>query len=233
MDNVFLKYMKEREGKSDVRSESSFSHGPVITISREYGCPGKRIGEQLTDVINEKLTREKKKARWKWISKEILEESARELKLTPELTKHLSDYKKQGFFDNLALFFSEAYYPGDVKIKNTIANFIFNAADEGNVVVVGRAAEAITKNFKQAIHIKLMAPIEWRAEILSHTLGISLAEARREAEDMDKRRKNFRDYFERGKPDIDFYDACFNCKEMTDDEIVELIIILSETRGLI
>ncbi len=233
MDNVFLKYMKEREGKTKPTLSVDFSQGPVITISREYGCPGKRIGEQLYRVINDKLTREKRTANWKWLSKEIIEQSAKELKLSSELTKHLSDYKKQGFFDNLALFFSEDYYPGETKIKNTIANFIHNAAEEGNVVIVGRAAEAITKNFKQSIHIKLVAPLQWRAEILSHTLGISLGEAEREALAMDERRMKFREYFERGVPDVQFYDASFNCKEMTDDEIIELIIILAETRGII
>ena len=48
MDNVFLKYMSEREGKSETEQETNFPQGSVITISREYGCPGKRIGEHLT-----------------------------------------------------------------------------------------------------------------------------------------------------------------------------------------
>lgn len=225
--------MTEREGKANPSLKVDFSQGPVITISREYGCPGKRIGEQLSNVINEKLQRENKSLRWKWLSKEIIEDSAKELRLSSELTKHLSEYKKHGFFDNLALFFSEDFYPGEAKIKNTIANFVHTAAEEGNVVIVGRAAEAITKNFKQAIHVKLVAPIHWRSEILSHTLGITLAEAEKEALEMDERRMKFREYFEKGEPDIQFYDASFNCKEMTDDEIVELIIILAETRGIL
>jgi len=232
MDNVFLKYMRERVGKSE-EIEAITSEGPVITISREYGCPGKRIGKYLAEILTEKLSREGKDVEWKWLSKEIIEESAKELKLTPALIKDLSEYKNRSFFENLAMFFSETYYPSDAKINNTIANFIHTAAAQGNVVIVGRAAEAITKNFKKSFHVKLMAPIEWRAEIISNTYGKTISEAKRECIDMDRRRFIFRSYFEKGVPDVEFYDACFNCKEMTDDEIVELMVIIAETRGFL
>ncbi|TLX75601.1 cytidylate kinase-like family protein [Labilibacter sediminis] len=232
MENVFLKYMRERVGKRE-GTQAIQSEGPVITISREYGCPGKRIGKYLSEVLTEKLRRQEKNVEWKWLSKEIIEESARELKLTPSLIKDISEYKNRSFFDNLALFFSETYYPSDSKINNTIANFIHTAATEGNVVIVGRAAEAITKNFKKSFHVKLMAPLQWRAEIISNKYGLTISEAKREAQEMDRRREQFRHYFEKGVPDVEFYDACFNCKEMTDDEIVELMVIIAETRGFI
>ncbi|MCW3807532.1 AAA family ATPase [Plebeiibacterium marinum] len=232
MENVFLKYMRERVGKMDNVSAPQ-AEGPVITISREYGCPGKRIGKFLSEVLTDKLKRLEKKGEWRWLSKEIIDESARELKLSPQLIKDLSEYKKKSFFENLALFFSDTYYPSDAKINNTIANFIYNAASQGNVVIVGRAAEAITKNFKKSFHIKLMAPLEWRAEIISNTYGKTISEAKRECQEMDRRRAMFRHYFEKDVPDVNFYDACFNCKEMTDDEIVELIVIIAETRGFI
>ena len=232
MDNVFLKYMRERVGKS-TEPQPLQSEGPVITISREYGCPAKRIGRYLSEVLSDKLKREEKPGEWKWLSKEIIEESARELKLAPGLVKDLSEYKNRSFFENLALFFSDTYYPSDAKINNTIANFIHTAATEGNVVIVGRAAEAITKNFKKSFHVKLIAPLEWRAEVISNTLGKTISEAKRECQEMDRRRSMFRAYFEKGVPDVQFYDAFFNCKEMTDDEIVELMVIIAETRGFI
>ncbi|MCW3786662.1 AAA family ATPase [Plebeiibacterium sediminum] len=232
MENVFLKYMRERVGKTD-NPIAAQSEGPVITISREYGCPGKRIAKYLSEVLTEKLKRQDSNKEWRWLSKEIIDESARELKLSPQLIKDLSEYKNRTFFDNLALFFSDTYYPGDVKINNTIANFIYTAASEGNVVIVGRAAEAITKNFKKSFHVKLMAPLEWRAEIISNTYGKTISEAKKEAMEMDRRRAQFRHYFEKDVPDVEFYDACFNCREMTDDEIVELIVIIAETRGFI
>ncbi|ASB50017.1 cytidylate kinase-like family protein [Alkalitalea saponilacus] len=233
MDNLFLKYMRERTGKRKSSGPNFYAPGPVITISRDYGCPGRRIARLLSEVLTEKNRRLGREVEWKWMSKEIIEESARELKLSPTLIQDLSDYRTRGFFENLALFFSDEFYPGDVKIKNTIARFIYNAASQGNVVIVGRAGESITKNFEKALHVKLKAPLDWRTEQVANTYGMSLTEAKREALEMDKRRSQFRNYFEKDRPDIEFFDMFFNCATMSDEEIIEMILIVAETRGFV
>lgn len=233
MDNLFLKYMRERTGKRKSSGPDFYAPGPVITISRDYGCPGRRIARLLSETLTEKNTRLGGNTEWKWISKEIIEESARELKLSPTLIQDLSDYRTRGFFENLALFFSDEFYPGDVKIKNTIAKFIYNAASEGNVVIVGRAGESITKNFEKSLHIKLQAPLDWRAKQVADSYGMSTLDAKKEVLEMDKRRSQFRNYFEKDLPDIEFFDIFFNVATMTDEEIIEMIIIIAETRGFV
>ncbi len=233
MENLFLKYMRERTGKKKSPVKEKKSPGPVITISREYGCPGRRIAQLLANTLTEKNRRLGVDTEWRWISKEIIEESARELKLSPALIQDLSDYKHNSFFENLALFFSDDYYPGDAKIKNTIAKFIHDEAEQGQVIILGRAGEAITKNMSESFHVKLQAPLEWRTEIVAVEEGLSISEAKKQCQEQDRRRAMFRNYFEKDKPDIDFFDIIFNCKEMTDEEIVEIIVIISETRGFV
>jgi cytidylate kinase len=233
MDNLFLKYMRERTGKRKSSGPDFYAPGPVITISRDYGCPGRRIARRLSETLTEKNTRLGRTQEWKWISKEIIEESARELKLSPTLIQDLSDYRTRGFFENLALFFSDEFYPGDVKIKNTIARFIYNAASEGNVVIVGRAGESITKNFEKSLHIKLQAPLNWRTKQVADSFGMSLVDAKKEVLEMDKRRTQFRNYFEKDLPDIEFFDIFLNVATLTDEEIIEMIIIIAETRGFV
>ncbi len=225
--------MRERTGKRKSSGPDFYAPGPVITISRDYGCPGRRIARLLSETLTEKNLRLGGNKEWKWISKEIIEESARELKLSPTLIQDLSDYRTRGFFENLALFFSDEFYPGDVKIKNTIARFIYNAASEGNVVIVGRAGESITKNFEKSLHIKLQAPLNWRAKQVADSYGMSILDAKKEVQEMDKRRTQFRNYFEKDLPDIEFFDIFFNVGTMTDEEIIEMIIIIAETRGFV
>ncbi len=225
--------MRERTGKRKSSGPDFYAPGPVITISRDYGCPGRRIARLLSETLTEKNARLGGNKEWKWISKEIIEESARELKLSPTLIQDLSDYRTRGFFENLALFFSDEFYPGDVKIKNTIARFIYNAASEGNVVIVGRAGESITKNFEKSLHIKLQAPLNWRARQVANSYGMSIVDAKKEVLEMDKRRTQFRNYFEKDLPDIEFFDVFFNVATMTDEEIIEMIIIIAETRGFV
>jgi len=163
MDNLFLKYMKERSEKtSKPRTHVQTFHKPVITISRQFGCPGETIAEKLTEVLNQKIHNSGGRETWKWISKEIIEESAKKLKMSSNLMNDLSKYKERGFFENLATFFSNEYYPSESKVQNTIAGFIHDTASEGNVVILGRASEVITHNFINSFHVRLFAPIEWR-----------------------------------------------------------------------
>lgn len=233
MDNLFLKYMGAREGKQEKPPGRTGTPGPVITISREYGCHGKRIAEKLAELLTAKSHASGENKQWRWISKEILEQSAKELKLSSALVKELSDYKHSSFFKDLALFFSEDFYPGNATIKNTIAKYIYEEAEQGNVIIVGRAGEAITKNIERSFHIKLEAPLEWRAKVVSIEEAMSVNEAKKECQEQDKRRALFRDYFEKGRQDIDFFDAKLNCKALSDDEILELLVIIAETRGFV
>jgi cytidylate kinase len=98
---------------------------------------------------------------------------------------------------------------------------------------VGRAAEAITKNFTNSLHIKIQAPLSWRAERVAEMQGMTIQEARKEAMEMDHRRAMFRNYFEKERPDIDYFDIFFNCATLSDEEIIESIVILAESRGFV
>ncbi len=233
MENLFLKYMQERSGQRKGPEKRKSLAGPVITISREYGCHGRLIASLLAEKLSRKEQRIGLDRTWRMISKEILDRSAHELKLTPEMAKSISDYKQKSFFENLALFFSQEYYPSDVKINNTIAKFIHDEAEQGCVVIVGRAAEAITKDIKKSFHVKMQAPLEWRAEVISKEENLNMSDARKKCIEQDKRRAKFRDYFERGRPDIDFFDMCINTKSMNDEEIVDLLVSVAESRGFL
>ncbi|MFT3740076.1 MAG: cytidylate kinase-like family protein [Breznakibacter sp.] len=233
MENLFLQYLRETSAKF-TRHEDKIPHSkPVITISREYGCPGERIAEKLILTLIKKNHAAGGKDNWHWVSKEIIEESAQKLKITPSLMQELSKKSDEGLFDGFASFFADKFYPSDRKIQNTIASFIYTAAIKGNVVILGRASEIITRNFINALHIKLYAPLDWRTEVTSINESVSMGTAKRLCEDNDARREGFRHYFRGEKESSGFYDAMFNCKELNDDEIIEMVLILAETRGFV
>ncbi len=233
MDNLFLKYMKERSGVQKSPDKKHELAGPVITISREYGCHGQPIAQLLADKLSKRSVKLGVNKPWRMISKEILERSANELKLSETMLKDLTDYKQKTFFGNLATFFSQSYYPGDATIRNTIAKFLHDEAEEGHVVIVGRAAEAITKDMKQSFHVKLEAPLDWRVETVAKNDGISTTESRKIILEQDKRRAQFRNYFEKDRPDVDFIDLRINAKSMNEEEIVDLLLSVAESRGFL
>ena len=76
MSNILLEYMRNRfSAEKSNKAHSNKKLGPVVTISREYGCPAKRLAGMLSSALNRIELENYTKNHWSWIGKEILEES--------------------------------------------------------------------------------------------------------------------------------------------------------------
>ena len=208
------------------QNKTSLIPGPVVTISREFGCPSKKIARELIDAINNKKTRNK----WCWVSKEILAESADQLGLHPDEIQYVFDYKKKGIVDEILSAQTRKYYRSDKKIRNTIGKVIKRIAETGNVIIVGRGGAAIANDIKNSLHIKLIADIEWRAKNVGKRHDMDINEAIPFILDYDKKRKKFLDYYWGKTSDHSIFDLIFNCNTMSDEEIVTSIISILEKR---
>jgi cytidylate kinase len=229
MQGDLLNYLKKRYEESLLTKTGP---GPVITLSREYGCPAKTIAQKLSEVLSNHLDKTGVKNSWKWYSKEILDESARQLQMDPSKIKYVFDYEKKGMLEDFFSSFSQ-YYQSDRKIRSTIKKVIREIADQGHAIIVGRGGIAITRDMPNSLHINLIAPLEWRSVIISERYNVSTEEARSSAIDIDKKRKEFRDYFEGKNTDYTSPDISFNCMTLSIDEIVSTILKVAEFRGLI
>lgn len=226
----FSRYLTERY--LETLSKQAFE-GPVITISREVGCPGKIIASKLASRLTELKSPRAKKIDWRWISKEILAESAKELGVNPAEIGHVFRYEKRNFMDEILSSHSKKYYKSDRKIRNTISRVIHNIAIEGNVIIVGRGGVSITRDIEKSFHIHLEAPLNWRALRISEMYCLSMDEAKKYALDIDRSRAQFRDYFHGRGSDYSFFDVTFNCMTLSAEDIVESIIKILQIRELI
>jgi cytidylate kinase len=225
-----IKYMSDRYLKEENFTQNP---GPVITISRECGCPAKRVAEKLTDLVNQQFESENKPDKWRWVSKELLSESARELDTDPEKIKHVFEYGQKNFIEELLSAHSNKYYKSDRKIKNTIAQVIRSIANDGNAIIVGRGGVAITKDIEKSLHVNLHAPLEWRTIRSAEKHCMSDETAKKYVIDTDKKRAQFRDYFHGRNTDYTWFDVTFNCMNFTVDEMAESIYKIMEIRKLI
>ena len=89
MQGDLLNYLKKKYEETLLKKTGP---GPVITLSREYGCPAKVIAQKLSEVLSNHLDKSGMKYSWKWYNKEILDESARQLQLDPSKIKYVFDY---------------------------------------------------------------------------------------------------------------------------------------------
>ncbi len=212
------KYLTERYLESI--SEQKFE-GPVITIAREFGCPAKKVAENLATRLTGINSPVAKKMEWRWISKEILDESARQLNMEPSEIQYVFRYEKKGVFDDILSSYSTKYYKSDRKIRNTIARVIRNIASEGNVIIVGMGGVAITREIEKSFHIHLEAPVGWRALRVSEKYCLTMEEAEKYSKDIDIKRKTFREYFHGKGSDYSRFDVTYNSMTLSVDEIVE------------
>lgn len=226
MQGDLLSYLKKRYEESQ---EKNTGPGPVITISREYGCPGKLVAQKLADALSQLKSPSGNKYSWKWYSKEILNESARELQMDPSQIKYVFDYEKKGTLEDFFSSFSQ-YYQSDKKIRNTIGRVIREIAVQGHSIIVGRGGIAITRDMQNSLHINLEAPLEWRSLMVSECYGLSLEKARTNCIETDKKRQQFRDYFEGKNTDYTRPDVSFNSMTLSVDEVVATIVKIVELR---
>lgn len=220
------RYAHDRH-KEKVRRKTS--PGPVITLSREFGCPAKILAREFVETLNKRIIKNK----WGWVSKEILEKAAKELDVKTSEIKYVFNYEEKGIFDQILAAQAKKYYQSDKKIRKSISNVIKAIATEGYVVIVGRGGAAIAKNIPNSLHIKLQAPIEWRAKSVSEKHNISIEEAKKICIDYDKKRKQFLDYYWRKPSDTTLFDVIYNCSRMGREEIVESVILLLEMKKII
>lgn len=224
------KYLTQRY--LDSQSKQDFE-GPVVTIAREFGCPAKKIAARLSTRLNKIRESKAKNFPWRWISKEILSESAKELNLDPTDIKYVFRFEKKTFFDDIISSQSKRYYKSDRKIRSTIAGVIRNIASEGNVIIVGRGGVAITHDIEKSLHIKLEAPLKWRALRVREKFCMTEKEAAKLSIETDKKRMEFRDYFHGKGTDYTRFDVRYNCMTLSIDDITNNIINLLKSRNFI
>ena len=198
--------------------------GPVITLSREVGCPAKILAMALIKRLNSMKRDRAKEHPWRWISKEIMMESARELNVDASQIQHVFDYKSRGVLEDLLIAQSKDYYKSELKIRTTIAKVIRKFANEGNAVIVGRGGVAITRDIPKSLHVYLEAPLEWRALRVSDKHDFSIEQARNYARNIDKKRGHFRDFFQGKGNDYTRFDIKLNCMTLEQDEIIDIIV---------
>lgn len=230
MQNLLLKYLNER---MEPRVKRPVEPGPVITISREYGCPGSMVAQLVIQKINKIYKEEGKTQEWKWINKEILRLASHELRLQPEKIRSLIEAGHKSYIEEFVSSFTQTYYGQSDMVKKAIGDLIRKIAVDGYTVIVGRGSGAITRDIPRSLHINLEAPLSWKASVISQKRNVSLNEAKKLVIDVDKERFAFIDYFKGKNNDDICYDLSFNCANFSEDQITDIILDIAQRRELL
>jgi len=228
MMNLLREYFDRKHLEKE---ELPYGTYPVVTFSREYGCPSKLIAQELVEELN-KRHQAPSGAHWKFISKEIIEMAAKEMQLKTVDIKYLLSSGNKGLFEDILTSFSPVYV-SNAKLKRTLNKVITGLARPGYVVMLGRGSVAILQNFPNSLHVRLQAPIDWRINEISKIKKITKEQAIKVVEETDERRLALIQLFFGRNYDANIFDLILNCHRLSRHEIVEIILMTMQIRKMI
>lgn len=229
MKNSLLSYMNKRFGEVAKKNHHTAQlPGPVITISREVGCGGSKIARKLANSLNEFIICK----RWQVISKEVLQNSAKELKLEQHKVDRLFSQTEHSTFDEILEAFNVKTYKSDRVILKTVKDVIHGFAEDGCCIIIGRAGHFIVKDIEHALHVRLEAPLDWRIRKIASNKNISQKQAHSLIVKTEKARDAFRKHYMREGITNEHFDLVINVSNFEPNQIAQLVKAAVELKGI-
>ena len=218
--NAQVKYWQHKKNSLKEPPEEK-SLRQFITISREYGCSAYSIAKEIVKTFNE--ADKTPEPLWAAYERQVLDRVMEEMELSSSLVKTLTDDALRDLTDILKSAFSDL--PPQVAVYQKLAQTIRILAAHGNVIIVGRASNVITREMKGGYHVQMVAPMEYKVDNVMKFKNVSKKEAEKLVIDNTARRENYiREYVKFDVTDPHNYDLMINLANTTVKGVAHLII---------
>ena len=192
MGGLLMRYLNERM-QTSIKSflKNTDREGLLVTISREAGCGGRDLCEVLARELNENHPSRP----WKVISKEILYRTATDLNVPEGKVERILKSDKNYALEEIFSALNEKYYKNNKQIIKWVRNEIYNFSQSGYTILLGRAGHIIANDIPGAIHVRFVAPLDWRIGRLADINKCSRQEAHNLIKKIEEERNNFKNHF--------------------------------------
>ena len=202
---------------------------PIITISRQYGSGGRYVGKLLAEQLN-----------IPFYDKEILTLAAKESGIAESLFEKQEDQPTKSMLFSLVTSYqlqgdlNSVYMDMPLNHKIFMAQFeaIKKLAEQGPCVIVGRCADYVLAENKNAVHCFIFADIDSRIERAVAYYGLEKDKAEAIILKKDKQRASYYDYYASGKwGDISHYNLAVDTGAVGVNGTVDVIKAFIEAKG--
>jgi cytidylate kinase len=220
---LLQRYLANRKENVDL-----LSGFPFVTISREAGAGGHVLAREIIRQIEDRFADADWSREWELFDQMLCVKIAQDPGMKPLLGSMLDERYRGGassLIDEIFCGRSEQY-----AIHRRTSQAVRVLGMIGRVVLVGRAANFVTADLPNGVHVRVVAPLDDRVRWMARQDGIPADEARRRIEEQDQaRRRLVRDYFDKDVADPRHYDLVANvarldCK-VTAAMIVDLVAL--------
>lgn len=193
---------------------------PFVTISRQAGAGGTSVGQQLVAYLNENDL--SNNIKWTLYDKNLIEKVIEEHHLPDTFRTFLKEEKIseiQNTFETLM-----GVHPGISMLAAKTCHTIIKLASVGNVVIIGRGANIITRNLAGGFHVRLICDMEKKIRNIESFFEMNRKEASRYIEEEDIRRKEYvKKLFNKNIEDPLLYDIVLNTGRISFETAAEII----------
>lgn len=193
----------------------------VITIGRECGSGGRRIGKKLAEELGVKC-----------YDKELLNVAAKKSGLCRELFETHDEKPTSSFLYSLVMdtyslgFSNSAYMDMPLNHKIFLAQFdtIKQIADEESCVIIGRCADYALADYPNIVTVFITADDDEKIRTLMERHQISEEKAKDLMLKTDKKRASYYNYYSNKRwGDSSSYDLCINSSKVGMDGTIRMI----------
>jgi cytidylate kinase len=199
---------------------------PFVTLSRQFGCQALPLAARLVEILNERL----RPARpWAAYDREVLDRVAQELNQRREIVESLDNRRR----DEMSELFDAVMNRkvDEAVMYRKMAEVIRSLATLGHAVLLGRGSYLLTQDLKNGLHVRLVAPLEWRVQNFATIHNLPPAEARKIVEQGQKEREMFlRTIFVHDPAHPVLHDLVFDYSRFSVPQAAEVICTALEAR---
>jgi len=215
------------ESKKEIIKEDVLK--PFITVSREYGC---NINSTVL-ALSEALNTAEDVDLWQAYDKDLLQKIHEDHEVNEMLLQTIDTEKRKEMTELMRNMLTD--YPPQVSAHIQLIKTIRTLAIQGRKIFVGRAGVVITRDMKQGLHLRMIAPLNYRINRVMEVQGIKdRHEAEKRVKEQDTIRHEFMtQYVKFDAHNPASYDLTINVERFSSEEIVELVVGALKARNLI
>lgn len=164
----------------------------IITIGREYGSCGLKIGKMLAERLN-----------IPYYDNEIIEMAAKKSGYEEELFKSVDEKQTTSLLFSIAMgvfSYGDKLKPQESmnlsdKLFNIQRKIIEEVAEKGSCIIIGRCSNYILRDKENTLDLFICSSMKNRIETVSKLCNISNTEAEKYIKSVDKKRAGYYNYY--------------------------------------
>jgi cytidylate kinase len=195
---------------------------PAITISRQTGAGALTVANLVAQQLNPYYQGDPP-CPWTVFDRNLAQRILEDHQLSASMEQHIPEDAKLPLTD--ALESALGLHPSFWLLRQHTVETIRRLAIQGNVILVGRGASAITAQLPHVVHVRLVAPVADRVRNFADYHQVPQEKAARLVRETEERRRLYvRTYFDTDTDDPTNYELTINTGRTGFEQAARMIV---------